>query len=512
MDADTTPFPAQLALALAIVKQKPADLDIKEYILQIRQNIKATKDADKTYTQDKDKFFDSVSFWQQAYEKSEAEQSKLLDRIYDLERRNEALNAKIQARDATFGDESVLIPSKRKATVGKKAAMTRKRAKTQVGHLGNGNGHALRVGDELGSVDYVEESTGSFMRQFYTLQKALQKRGTGSAVVQAAVNLCTTAADEISKAGYENRMVSSVAKKGGSVGAEKPGIVEVIRGVGGAFKLLLRAIKALSGAENGTRYVNHVIYHVIHLYESTMNSLEQRCKVKSEQAHSTPSAKKKQAMSHRQAKDVQPSDTIVKTDDEVSVQITQLLSTMASALDPASSEHQNLLEGFLYLLISRVGKLLCLFVFQDLQLRPELCTDSTKLPLPRGLTEVDLNDKTFYAANIEAKYLVWLLERTLAVTTRLVSLSPSESRDSRRSVSFEAKLKERLQSTLLQAVFGRESIWGQSFHQPTQTGGDLDGLQTCPPIPDQSVPDWFMQEVWRLLGWDILVNCNPSNR
>jgi hypothetical protein len=160
MDRNTVPHPAQLALAMAIVKQKPVDLTIRgkpnayfkppktrsphlhqkynepiDHVLQIRHFIKNSKTAESSYAQDQDKFFDSVLFWQQAYERSEAEQSKLLDRIYDLERRNEALVAKVQGSNTTF-DEDQLLSKRKKVAANKKAAggvTARKRAKTHIG-------------------------------------------------------------------------------------------------------------------------------------------------------------------------------------------------------------------------------------------------------------------------------------------------------------------------------------------------------------------------------------------
>ncbi|KAB8270305.1 hypothetical protein BDV30DRAFT_215368 [Aspergillus minisclerotigenes] len=506
MDDETMPSPAQLALAIAIVKQKPADLSVREYILRIRQHIKDTRDADKSYTQDKDRFFDSVSFWQQAYEKSEAEQSKLLDRIYDLERRNEALSAKLQVRNTPFEEEQ--SSTKRKATVGEKAAggaTTRKRAKTQM--VNGALGHASAPWDGLDRLDYTEESIGPVMRHYYTLQKTLQKKSNGFDIVQAAVNLCETTANELSKVVSEKRAAPCASRNKGSTRTEMPTTDGVLRCVACTFQLLLRVIKSLSGTDNGMQYSNRVIYHIVHLYESTMNALEQWCKAKSEQ---TQSAKQKHATSNRKAKDKQLHDSNMNTDDEVFTQMAQLLNAMTSSLDTGCAGHQDLLEGFLFILLNRVGKLLCLFVFQDLQLKPDLRADLTKLPHPRGLTDLDLSDKSLCSAEMEAKCLVWLLERTLAVLRTFTSSSSSASRDSDGSIIFAAKIKERLQSTLLQAVFGTDSTWGKSLQRPAPTDGDLHDLRLPSQNSDQSVPDWFTQEVWTLLGWEILVKSNAS--
>ena len=105
------PSKLQLALALAIIKHKPLEKRVKgkwatmglflkphmksilpltfvEYILEIRKFIKTYNHHELTPS---DKFFDSVAFWQKAYKASEAEQTKLLNKVYELEQHNLSL-------------------------------------------------------------------------------------------------------------------------------------------------------------------------------------------------------------------------------------------------------------------------------------------------------------------------------------------------------------------------------------------------------------------------------------
>lgn len=130
---------------------------VPDYILQIRSHIAHARDPHPVSLQNK--FFDSVSFWQQAYEKSEAEQSKLLDRIYELEQRNTALLAKSQIGNVAE-DEKQPESSKRKISPKNAGTATaRKRAKTQ----GPGQGSVLsniQVGSDgiLDMIAYTEES------------------------------------------------------------------------------------------------------------------------------------------------------------------------------------------------------------------------------------------------------------------------------------------------------------------------------------------------------------------
>lgn len=129
-----------------------------DHILQIRSFIKNGRTCNRPAPDDK--FFDSVSFWQQAYEKSEAEQSKLLDRLYELEQRNESLAAKLrpETHDSPVSEQKQSDSLKRKRGVdaNKPAgnAPDRKRAKTQA--QGQGSSLNQGVGNVLDRVDYME--------------------------------------------------------------------------------------------------------------------------------------------------------------------------------------------------------------------------------------------------------------------------------------------------------------------------------------------------------------------
>jgi hypothetical protein len=97
--------------------------------LEVRSFIKSSKDLG--HVGSIDKFFDSVSFWQQAYAHSEAEQSKLHDEVHDLQQRIEGLVSKLRVR--TTNDNLSSQTNKRKAaTAGKSASgstVTKKRVK-----------------------------------------------------------------------------------------------------------------------------------------------------------------------------------------------------------------------------------------------------------------------------------------------------------------------------------------------------------------------------------------------
>ena len=331
------------------------------------------------------------------------------------------------------------------------------------------------------------------MRHFYTLQKVLQKRPNRSSIVQAAVDLSTTAASNLLDSVQEKKAAAGRSTAIIVLQKKDPEIGSVIRSVENAMDLLYQALAKLCATEGAVSDIGKVSYHIVRLYDAAMKMLERYCMVRAEQmlAPSKPNAKSKRKQGAK------PQWPELRSDDELASQITRLLGTMTLSLDLAYEEHQELMQGALYFLMNRVGRLLCLFVFQDLQVRPDLRIDSSKLPLPQGLKGVHVNEKSLCAAKLEAKHLIWVLERIL---TYLNANQPSPT-----TQQFTEGIKESLQSTILQSVFGADDgCFQKSLKSPTLDTCELAKLRLCAQIPEQAVPDWFVQEVWRLLGWDIL--------
>ncbi|GIJ99849.1 hypothetical protein Aspvir_003857 [Aspergillus viridinutans] len=511
MAGSSMPSQAQLALAMAVVKQKPAGMDIQDYVLQIRKNIKTAESCAREYLGDR--FFDSVSFWQHAYKRSEAEQSRLMDKIYELEQRNEALLAKLQLQNP-LSQENTQVSAKRKANGNPNA---RKRAKTQVNLQSQAFGTALETSKLVEQPEYMEESTASIMRHFYALQRAIQRRPSRSTIVQSSADLCEVAVHEVLTAVRWSGHTTRPSKKP-VLQAKRPHLEQVLRSVKCAFQLMLQALEKLAETQDDLQGKGQLAYHLIRLYQAVATALEQYCISTSRQISastgSSKTPKNKQARKSKSAKPCQrleiPTTTPV---DEVASQISRLLGSIAISLNLSYAVHRTVFEGLLYVLLTRVGTLLCIFVFQDLQIRPDLHVAQTKLPLPQGLHGVKVDDQSLRAMQMEAKHLIWLLERSLALLDACTSsCSTSEPHDVPETMAWVAKLKQQLQGTLLQALFGSDrSVFPHTLQQPeTLDTLELERLQNCTQIPEQSVPDWFTQEIWRLLGWDLLATHNTS--
>lgn len=77
-----------------------------DYILEIRHFIRHGLPVESS-----DKFFDSVAFWQKAYRESEAEQAKLLNKVFELKQRIQGLLPMVKGAQST---DNTLSPSNKR--------------------------------------------------------------------------------------------------------------------------------------------------------------------------------------------------------------------------------------------------------------------------------------------------------------------------------------------------------------------------------------------------------------
>ncbi|KAI2707066.1 hypothetical protein CBS147372_977 [Penicillium roqueforti] len=488
----TPPTQLQLALALAVVKGKPPGQSVKEYILQIRHFIKKTKDLGQIVATDK--FFDSVSFWQQAYERSEAGQSKLQDQVHELNQRIEGLLVKLRV-NGTANDNESLPANKRKASAVGKNTNSSNMAKKRIKLPKNMQKSIPLMDDD----DSGEEDVLCLNRHLHTVQKALQRRTTSSSEANSlavkAVILCKSAEQKlIQTIQRESSMTEQKPSQTGQ--ANMPDTHDVMNGVTVAFHLTHKALHKIGGAKNRMQHQGQVIYYLVGLFESTMTALTLHCTSISKQKPVTKNTKssgdpKPTTQPEEQSK--RPKANSLATKNEITFRLADLLCTMALSLNLTRTEDQEVMEGFLFLVIDRMGKMLALHVFHDLRLPMGICPGMT---FPDGLEAMTDECLGPNEAQLEAKYLIRLLDRMLNAESRQSPLEASAARQ------FVTKAKDRLQKSLLRAVFGPDDhLFREGLRRPhTPPPQVLENKQ----MDQREFSDWLTQELWRLVGWDVL--------
>lgn len=317
----------------------------------------------------------------------------------------------------------------------------------------------------------------SLIRPLYTLQRTFQKRRNDSSLTVDAVTLCKTAELELLSTIHRDNTAASQRKVGEAQQTKEPDVHTVIKGVELSFHLVHKALRKITGLEIGEQSMGQITYYLVCLFESTMTALTQHCTIMSRQRNEGSTDQD------------QSSNTEVQT----ACRLTDLLCTMALSLDLARFEDQEVMEGFFFVALDRVGKLLALLVFNELQVSSDTCPD---LRPPQGLVEMSQEGLSPHSAQLEAQHLIKFLDEVLGKDS--FSLSKSSSVQ----CQFVRRMKDRLQKTLLRAVFGdddphfQEGLMRPATPPPLHCGDQQ--------IDQPDFPEWFTRELWRLVGWDLL--------
>ncbi|KAJ5527287.1 hypothetical protein N7513_011446 [Penicillium frequentans] len=480
-----------LAFAIAIVKQKPPDKDVKDYILKIRHFIRRGLPVESS-----DKFFDSVAFWQKAYRESEAEQAKLLNKVFELEQRTQGLLSKIketQSAGNTFSPSGKRkVPSSERL---KDLDPPRKKTQSRNSHT-----QLTKATDNEDDEDSGNENVDSkLMRQLYTVQRALQKRYNSGSLTTDAVALCKIAESEVLGAIIRLNIPENQSKIPSNQQNQKPVLTTVIKAAELSFDLVHQALHKVMGVQEEYYCKGQIIYYLVCLFESTMGALTQLCTA-SPQTDSrtalqeTSNGNKKrtqgQGISQKEKAPIISKKKRQKIEKNAAQLLLDLLCKMAMSLDLTRSEDQELMEGFLFIVIGRVGKMLALFVFDNHPLPSDSCSD---LKAPQGIRAMKEEGLTQGMAQLEAEQLVRFLDQVLGSQVSDTGILHSQ---------FIQNMKGRLQKTLMQAVFGDDDpLFRAGLVRPVTPPALSDNGRSS---TRQKFPEWFTEELWRLVGWDLL--------
>lgn len=285
--------------------------------------------------------------------------------------------------------------------------------------------------------------------------------------------------------------------------------------IGRMFPYLLKAIRRLGRSADVNYQHGCVIHSFVGLFREFLDNI---CNLSVTQArflktkHSVPRQTRQRNNNMRRSSSTctnsGPTRFVLK--------LCSFLVTMASACDLKENSDKNIMDGFSFFLLDRVGTALKLFVFGD-------DSDDITSPKPLGsLGQLPTIDPITFEerrqeAEAQAPYLIHLLERTIPLMTRATAahlhnhllfqpLAPANAGLARApSIT--------LQSTLLTAIFGPEDSTdvGDGLRKPGSPdvnfgiGPEYDTIVSEKrKFEEGETGDWFKAEVWRILGWEVL--------
>lgn len=179
--------------------------------------------------------------------------------------------------------------------------------------------------------------------------------------------------------------------------------------------------------------------------------------------------------------------------------------SMLRCLDHSKSWHKDILEGALYLLITTIGRRLHWAMWQQ-EACPEEAFDTFRL-------EGESMEQKQAAFEAQVPFLIPLLEQSLRLAARCQTYRTSEADTSELAtgprnmpcgISGTACLK--LQRTLIQAAFAIDDTDAlhSSLSPPDVPDSVRVNFEILAPCRHLTAAERFKNELWRLLGWDVL--------
>ena len=294
---------------------------------------------------------------------------------------------------------------------------------------------------------------------------------------------------------------------------------KLIMQIGRAFPHFLAHLHTLSELPESKVLYGKVISEFIKIFRLLFQRICDLAVADAKPNQGTPIARKKQNSDRENPDATYSFDERPATSPSI-MRTCRLAISLMISLDPAKPTHKKILEGCLYLLMTRVGR-----VLRDFTIGESPFGSVNKVATPDydpyqeerqfKVSSQDSNTAASVVSDAQAPYLIWILGHIPSfsssmstahngTTTSLGDIRQIQPDDVYCTMYNDAHLQ--LQRTLVRALFGEEVA--ASF-QPAVEPPDVlsdDDLVTDFEIPTETADmrDWFKNEVWRLVGWDVL--------
>lgn len=248
------------------------------------------------------------------------------------------------------------------------------------------------------------------------------------------------------------------------------------------FPHFLDHIHTLSQVSETAKLRQKVVYKFINIFRVLFERICDLAVINAKPDHHRPETTNKRDHGRKTQSAMSSSGERSATPPTV-VKLCKLVITLLSNLDPTKPTHKEILEGYLYYLVTRVGKALESFTIGG---RP--------YGIQRDADSFYTAARDAEAFEAQAPYLIWMLNCTQQFSSR-ISLSTN---------AIDARI--RLQNTLVRGVFGvQANAVFEPALEPPQCPPDDDIMKDIDTqIGAADIRYWFKSEVWRLIGSDVL--------
>ncbi|KAL6711438.1 hypothetical protein ACN47E_004372 [Coniothyrium glycines] len=496
------PSPAQAALAIAIIRSKPVNCSVREYVSKLRGHVR--RGQNPAFGLDADRYLDLAAYWREQYKTTEAECDRLRGINIKLERSNHLLT-----NLSTPAIASDVIPQspKRKAATTSPARAQKKSKPTQ----------SATTQDIIEQDSEFLDTLGPEGRK---LTEALfTTHGLCRASITETEKLCYSLIQTSSLLG---KVIFTVAQHHGelshkgsrntaaSLDRDKSDFSTALSICARAFMSVLIGLNKLTHAGPDDKLNSLVICELVGMFNHGLQAIEVATRQSAQAIVKLPaeSSKGKSKNSKSAIKESAPARSVA-----------HLLIGFLGLLDKTDADHQRLFDGFTFMLLDRAAKQLYYCTFGQ---HRSTCVEDNIMPPANAVSpeEIAKQDADALGMRLEVKALVLILERAMGLAPN--HMNPQNVRSTKGSdhpirtlsmknlpVVSRARLsplaKDRLQRTLVACMYGSntDDEFLDILTKPVPTMR-LGSLPNVGKVDDADVHEWYKQEVWRLVGWDIL--------
>ncbi|KAF2127020.1 hypothetical protein P153DRAFT_296617 [Dothidotthia symphoricarpi CBS 119687] len=509
------PSPAQAALAIAIIRSKPFNIAIRDHVLHLRRQIRRGKPANNE--QEHCRYLDLVAYWKDECQRAQDECDRLCAINIKLERSNHLLS-NLTSMIPNPSVDSASATSKRKApsTV---VVRVPKRAKVSLQKQGEQSaaGAQTTINNDFNFLDGMGEDGAKLTEALYTAHAYcratnLDADALCSSLVQTASMLgrviCFAAHNYEALSRQGRKTVETVP-----LHQDKSDFVIALTVCARTFLSVLVGTSKMVGAGQDTRLPSLVVCELVEMFKTALRAIEAS-------AHQTAHTVISEPAQSKKGKAKPLVDTVRESPSARA--LAHFLISLLGHLDKTDPTHQKIFDGFVYILLERVGKRLYYCTFGRHR-STNVENNIMSLPQPQAATDIAKQSTDTLAVRFEVKALILVLERAMGLAPHHMNAHSTKIAKTNRlgrtlslktlPTTSRARLspiaKERLQRTLIACMYGETAHdeFLDVLTEPVPTMR-LGSLQSMAKVDNKDVEEWYRKEVWRLVGWDVLAKEN----
>ncbi|KAF2733944.1 hypothetical protein EJ04DRAFT_543860 [Polyplosphaeria fusca] len=507
--AELAPSRVQVALAIVILKSKPKDLTVREYIEHLRDHLR--RGHLPIQNTDPLRYLDSVAYWRDESLRYEDRCHELESTVTDLRRANDELRVRI---DTKSGDDAASAKRKRASTKQTKS----KRARAS--QVDSDQTTLVTQGTLAGDLDVLDRlgQAGSRLTQrLYTTHCFLKNQESNhGAVCRSLVEIARAIGAVISATSKFDSHTTPESKRGITLlQKDTSELSSVVIACARAFTSLLVGLGKIADNDKEHRHASQVVFECVRLFKNVLESMGEAAFVTAQaRVASQTKVSSSNTSSAARLPNMQSLGRI-RT-------LAQFLNAIISYLDKSDAHHREMFEGFLFILIERVSKKL-VYCCRGRDTVKNIAEEIALPPDMRDGPTTSRQKAETLAVGLEVPALVIILERAIALApyhmnSRPVSASSASSRTSKPAtlarsltsktlpaasrIPLSTHAKERLQRTLIDCMFAEQV--DDDFADVLRMPARLGSLPNMRQVDEHKVDEWFTGEIWRLVGTDLL--------